>query len=237
MSKRDHVYASLSDMIEDLEVGDALPAERDLAVRLGVSRQTLRGVVDEMVREGKLRRRHGSGTYVADPKVSGPLTMTSFSEDMRQRGMEPSSKALSFETIDAGARLGSRLQLSPAAPVWAIQRLRMADGEPMAIESLYLSKELLPGLEQSVLESGSFYELLGSRGIEIASGTQTIEATVVSEEEAPVLDIPVYAPALLFERLSRTADGVPVEFVRSVYRGDRYQLMTELSSNNGRAAR
>ena len=231
MSKRDQVYASLSDMLEGLEVGDALPAERELAARLGVSRQTLRGVVDEMVRTGLLRRRHGSGTYVADSKVSGPLTMTSFSDDMRSRGMEPSSRALSFETIDAGARLGPRLQLSPAAPVWAIKRLRLANGEPMAIETLYVSKDLLPELQANVLESGSFYELLDSRGIAIAKGTQTIEATVTTDEEAAILDVPLYAPALLFERLSRTEEGTPVEFVRSVYRGDRYQLTTELQAN------
>src|SRR5918912_1061484 len=136
-SKQALVRDEILGMLDELQVGDALPSERRLATELGVSRPTLRAVIDELVREGLLLRRHGSGTYVAEPKIALPLTMTSFSEDMRQRGMRPGSHILSFEEQSAGAKLGARLRLSPADRVWAIRRLRLADGETMAIEFLH----------------------------------------------------------------------------------------------------
>ena len=90
-SKQALVRDEILGMLDELQVGDALPSERRLATDLGVSRPTLRAVIDELVREGLLLRRHGSGTYVAEPKIALPLTMTSFSEDMARRGMRPSS--------------------------------------------------------------------------------------------------------------------------------------------------
>jgi GntR family transcriptional regulator len=229
VGKQDQVRNRLLEMVEGLQVGDAIPPERQLAESLGVSRPTLRAVVDDLVRDGVLRRRQGSGTYVAEPKVPGPLTMTSFSEDMRRRGLEPGSRLLSFDKQHAGAKLGSKLRVSPADEVWSARRLRLADAESMAIESLSFPVGLLPEVSRADLENGSFYELLKEQGIEIASGSQTIEATVTTEEEAELLGVPVYAPALLFERLTVAEDGRPIEFVRSVYRGDRYQLVTELT--------
>jgi GntR family transcriptional regulator len=229
VGKQDQVRNRLLEMVEQLQVGDAIPPERQLAESLGVSRPTLRAVVDDLVRDGVLRRRQGSGTYVAEPKVPGPLTMTSFSEDMRRRGLEPGSRLLSFDKQHAGAKLGAKLKVSPADEVWSARRLRLADAESMAIESLSFPVGLLPDVSRADLENGSFYELLKQQGIEIASGSQTIEATVTTEEEAELLGVPVYAPALLFERLTVAEDGRPIEFVRSVYRGDRYQLVTELT--------
>lgn len=228
VGKQVQARARVLEIVEALAPGDAIPPERRLARDLEVSRPTLRAAIDELVRVGLLRRRQGSGTYVADPKVPGPLTMTSFSEDMRRRGMEPGSRLLSFEAVAAGAKTGAKLNLSPVEEVWAIRRLRLAGGETMAIESLFVPRSLLPDLTRRDLESGSFYELLAERGIAIAAGTQTIEATVTTGEEAEVLAVPVHAPALLFERLTTDGGGRPVEFVRSVYRGDRYQLVTDL---------
>ena len=105
-TKRVVVRDRLLDMLERLEIGDAIPPERGLAVDLGVSRPTLRTAIDDLVREGLLERRHGSGTYVTRPKLAVPLTMTSFSEDMARRGMRASSRVLSFERESAGAKAG-----------------------------------------------------------------------------------------------------------------------------------
>lgn len=226
--KTDLVRDLVLAMLEELPVGEALPAERKLAAELGVSRPTLRGVIDELVREGLLLRRHGSGTFIAERKVALPLTMTSFSEDMTRRGMAPGSRVLAFELTSAGAKLGHKLKLSPSAEVYAIRRLRLADEEPMAIESLTVPRTLLPDLTAGDLESASFYTLLGRRGIAIAAGTQTIEPTVTSEEESEVLGVPLHSPAFLFERVTESGGGEVVEFVRSVYRGDRYRLISEL---------
>jgi GntR family transcriptional regulator len=228
-SKQALVRDEILGMLDELHVGDALPSERRLATELGVSRPTLRAVIDELVREGLLLRRHGSGTYVAEPKIALPLTMTSFSEDMARRGMRPSSEVVSFECQSAGAKLGQRLQISPVDDVWVITRLRLADEETMAIEWLHAPRQLLPDLRREELATHSFYELLRvRRGIVIASGTQTIEPTVTSPEEAELLSVPVHSPAFLFERTTQSEQGEVVEFVRSVYRGDRYRLVTEL---------
>jgi GntR family transcriptional regulator len=228
-SKQALVRDEILGMLDELGVGDALPSERRLATDLGVSRPTLRAVIDELVREGLLLRRHGSGTYVAEPKIALPLTMTSFSEDMARRGMRPRSVVVSFECQSAGAKLGQRLQISPVDEVWVITRLRLADEETMAIEWLHAPRRLLPDLRREELATHSFYELLRVRqGIVIASGTQTIEPTVTSPEEAELLSVPVHSPAFLFERTTQSEQGEVVEFVRSVYRGDRYRLVTEL---------
>lgn len=228
-SKQALVRDQILTMLDELTVGDALPSERKLSSDLEVSRPTLRAVIDELVREGLLLRRHGSGTYVAEPKIALPLTMTSFSEDMSRRGMIPSSRVVSFKVTSAGAKLGQRLNLSPVEEVWVITRLRLADDETMAIEWLHAPRRLLPELKREDLAQRSFYELLKERrGIVIASGVQTIEPTVTSQEEADLLGVPVHSPAFLFERTTEGEGGEVVEFVRSVYRGDRYRLVTEL---------
>src|SRR6266542_5152358 len=117
MSKQEETRDRVLDLIEGLEVGRPIPAERQLAVDLGVSRLTIRAALDELVRDGYLDRRHGSGTYVTEPKIAQPLTLTSFSEDMRRRGMVPGSRTLELKVVPAGARLGRRLHLSPESPV------------------------------------------------------------------------------------------------------------------------
>ena len=216
-------------LVGTLEVGAAIPPERRLSADLGVSRPTLRAAIEELVREGLLQRRQGSGTYVAEPKIALPLTMTSFSEDMRRRGMRPDSHVLAFETATAGAQVGQRLKLSPVDPVWRIKRLRLADDETMAIESLHVPQALVPELTRKDLEGGSFYELLGERhGIVVSHGMQTTEPTVTDEEESEILGVPLHSPAFLFERTTSSNRGEVVEFVRSIYRGDRYRLVAEL---------
>jgi GntR family transcriptional regulator len=240
MSKQEEARDRVLDLIESLEVGQAIPSERQLTQDLGVSRLTVRAALDELVRDGYLDRRHGSGTYVTEPKIAQPLTLTSFSEEMRRRGMVPGSRTLELTVTPAGARLGRRLQVSPAQLLVRIKRLRLADAQPMAMEILHVSEALVPGLSRSDLENRSFYELLQERyGIVIASGTQTIEPTVTNEEESDVLGVPLHTPAFLFERTTVSESGRIVEFVRSIYRGDRYRLVADLvpqRSRNGRSA-
>ena len=134
MTKQREIRDQVLELIETLEVGDAIPSERLLGVDLGVSRLTVRAALDELVREGRLTRRRGAGTFVAEPKVAKGMTITSFSDDMRQRGLTPGSRTLEFETVPAGARLGRILHVSPSEPVLSVKRLRLADGEPMAVE-------------------------------------------------------------------------------------------------------
>jgi GntR family transcriptional regulator len=229
-TKQSQTRDRVVDLIEQLGVGSAIPSERQLSVDLGVSRLTVRAALDELVREGLLDRKRGSGTFVREPKIAQELTMTSFSEEMRRRGMRPASRTLSLATTLAGAYLGRCLHVSPSEPIVVAKRLRLADGETMAIETLHVAESRVPALTPKDLEEGSFYELLSSRyGIEIVGGIQTIEPTVTNEEESDALDVPLHSPAFLFERTTRSQTGEIVEFVRSIYRGDRYRLVTELN--------
>jgi GntR family transcriptional regulator len=233
VTKQSHTRQHVLDLIEQLGVGTAIPSERQLSADLGVSRLTLRAALDDLAREGYLVRRRGSGTYVQHPKIAQELTITSFSDDMRRRGMVPGSRTLSMSTILAGARLGRSLNVSPSEQIVVVKRLRLADGESMAIETLHIPEALVPGLTPKAL-TGSFYDLLRDRyGVRIAEGIQAIEPTVTNEEESEVLGVPLHSPAFLFERTSRDDAGRTVEFVQSVYRGDRYRIVTELSRRDG----
>lgn len=224
------VRDQLLELLETIGAGEQLPSERELAQELGVSRMTLRRATDELAAQGVVRRRPGAGVFAVGPKLDTALAATSFSDDMRSRGLRPGARILSFTTGPAGARLGSRLRISPVDDVVTVTRLRLADEEPMSIEVLSTSAALVPGLVADDLEDASFYDLLRDRyGVRIADGVQTIEPTVTDEEESRRLGVPVHSPALLFERTTRAPGGQIVEFVRSVYRGDRYKIRTELA--------
>jgi GntR family transcriptional regulator len=231
MTKQRETRERVLELIEALVPGDAIPSERQLSGDLGVSRLTVRAALDDLVREGYLVRRRGAGTFVNEPKVAKGLAISSFSDEMRERGMRPASRTLELRVVPAGARLGRILHVSPSESVVTVKRLRLADGEPMAIELLNTRQSLVPGLTATDLEENSFYDLLASRyGIEIVGGTQTVEPTVTNEEESEALGVPLHSPALLFERVTRSAAGDVLEFTSSTYRGDRYRLVSELGA-------
>ena len=149
--------------------------------------------------------------------------------------MRPASRTLSLTTTMAGAALGRSLHVSPSERIVVAKRLRLADGVTMAIETLHVRESLVPGITAHDLDTNSFYELLSSRyGITIVGGIQTIEPTVTNEDESSALDVPLHSPAFLFERTTRSDAGDIVEFVRSLYRGDRYRLVTELNRRSSR---
>jgi GntR family transcriptional regulator len=238
MTKQSETRDLVLDLIEQLDVGDAIPSERQLSAEFGVSRLTVRAALEDLAREGYLVRRRGSGTFVSEPKITQELTMTSFTDDMRRRGMRPSSKTLELRIAPAGARLGRLLRVSPSEPVVIARRLRLADGESMAIETLHVREAHVRGLTKSDLDEHSFYEILADRyGIVIVGGEQTIEPTVTDEDESAALGVPLHSPAFRFERVTHSQTGEIVEFVESVYRGDRYKLVTALSRNPERQAR
>jgi GntR family transcriptional regulator len=231
VTKQRETRERVLELIEPLSVGDAIPAERQLGIDLGVSRLTVRAALDELVREGYLVRRRGAGTFVAEPKVAKGIDITSFSDDMRARGLTPGSRTLDLHVEMAGARLGRILHVSPSEEILSAKRLRLADGDAMAIEMLHTRASLVPGLSARDLELNSFYDLLSDRyGISIVGGTQTVEPTVTNDEESKALGVPLHSPALLFERVTRASSGDVVEFTSSTYRGDRYRIVTEIGN-------
>ncbi|QPF74737.1 GntR family transcriptional regulator [Roseateles sp. DAIF2] len=223
--KRQQLKQQLLAMIEANGEGGRLPPERELSERFEVARETLRRTLRELEVEGLLERKQGAGTFVSGQPVLKQPQLLSFSEEMQERGLTPSSELLSSRRIAAGAKLAQRLKIVPGSPVLELKRLRMANGEPMALETVYLSQALLPGLEPQDLARGSLYELLERQfGLQIRSASQQIQATVLSEEEAQALDVPPYSPSLLIERLSVSASGEIVEYAKSLYRADRYRF-------------
>lgn len=228
--KRERVRDHLLQLIESQRPGDAIPSERALCADLGVSRPTLRAAVDELVAAGVLVREHGRGMFVAPEKITQELISPAHGLKVPRAGGAWSSRLLEFTTIQAGARVGRKLRLSPAARIVYVARLRLVDGAPMAIEHLHIRADLVPGLSAQELESGDLYEHLSEHhDVHVREATQTIEPTVVTRAEAEVLEVPELSPALLVERLTSDHSGCPVEYVHSLYRGDRYRIVSRLT--------
>src|SRR6266508_2319776 len=215
--KREQLQEILEGVIASLEPGALLPSERLLMERYGVARGTAVQAIEALVSRGLVYRVHGSGTFVAEPKFRQPLTLTSFTEDMRARGMTPGSVVRSQAIVPASEVVARHLALVPGTPVVHLERVRTADGEPMALERTHLPAQRLPGLEDADLTDASLYELL-----ERTWGVR------VTEDEAALLHVSAAQPALLFQRVTRDPAGTPVEYVRSLYRGDRYEVHTRL---------
>jgi GntR family transcriptional regulator len=207
-----------------------VPSERELAARYGLSRMTARQAVEHLVSEGRLYRVQGKGTYVARPKIEMPLRLSSFTEDMLARGLHPGSRELNRRVVRAGRTLAGSLQIGLDADVVVLERLRLADGVPMAIERCHVPAALAPGLVAADLTNRSLYAYLEQEhGIVLDAGEQLIEATVIDPADARILAIPATSAALLLTRRS-SSRGVPVEYVVSTYRADRYQLRAALDA-------
>lgn len=210
-----------------LRAGEALPSERDLSTVTGLSRVTVRRAVETLLREGVLSRRHGSGTFVAR-RIEQPLSiLAGFSEDMRNRGSRPGSvwigKTLTYPSPKEALALG----VGPDELVLRIVRVRTADDEPLAIENAVVPASILPAPE---LVETSLYGALAEQGFRPAHGVQRLHATLATLEEAQLLKIPVGSAILRIERRAFLANGRPVEFTLSAYRGDRYDFVATLGS-------
>ncbi|HXH03613.1 MAG TPA: GntR family transcriptional regulator [Candidatus Competibacteraceae bacterium] len=203
----------------------AIPAERDLAQGLGVSRVTVRKALDGLVEDGLLSRRQGAGTFVS-PRVEQPLSyLTSFSEDMSARGIQAGAVWLERTLSIPSPEEAMALNLSPGEEVVRLHRLRTADGKPMALELATVPRALLPSPE---LVGQSLYQALARLGYRPVRALQRLRAESLSPEQARLLHVSAGAPALYIERRSFLADGRPVEFTRSHYRGDAYDFVAEL---------
>lgn len=210
--------------IDGKPAGSPLPPERVLAQDFGVTRVTVRRAIDELESDGLVYRVQGGGTYSVGPSIAKSLRLTSFSEDVRARGRTPSSALLDVSVGPAGDEVGRNLRLSPSDLVVTVRRLRMADGEPMCLEVCSLAAQSVPGLEDLDL-TGSLYELLSERyGVAPTRAEQLVEATVLDEEDAELLTVAPFSPALRATRISYDSRGGPVEYCVTTYRADRYSL-------------
>ncbi len=190
----------------------------------------MRQALQELTVEGRLQRVRGSGTFVAEPKLAQALQLTSHTEDMRAQGLEPGSRLLHLGDVAADDVLAAHLDIPVGAKVLRIERLRLANGEPMAVETTHLAAGRFPRLRGHLERSGSLYAVLSEHyGVHLAAAEQTIETVLAGPHEAGVLGTEVGAPVLLLCRHSLDEEGRPVEYVRSYYRGDRYKFVAWLS--------
>ena len=205
---------------------DALPSERQLAEDFAVSRITVRRAIEGLVAEGLLVSRQGSGNFVCSRVEKNFAKLTSFSEDMRARGSRPHSvwlkKALGSVTPEEALKLA----LSPGTEVYRFHRLRFADDAPMAIEYATVVASCLPSLESV---GASLYGALSEQGNRPVRALQRLRALVLSDEQARLLQAAPGDAGLMVERLGYLRDGRAVELSQSIYRGDTYDVVAELS--------
>jgi GntR family transcriptional regulator len=223
------VKLHLLEFIDSLEQGAAVPTERDLAAEMGTSRTTVRQALVELVAEGRLVRRQGSGTYVADAKITWPLQLTSFTEQASAHGQVATSQLLGVHRTRATGELAEQLRLKPGEAVHQIDRLRLADGRPTAVETAVLPAARFPYLGRRIRQSGSLEALLaGEYGVRLRRGEASIDTMPASPREAGPLEVDTGSPMLVVRRLSFDTDGVPVELGTTWFRGDRITLVAHL---------
>jgi GntR family transcriptional regulator len=232
--KGEQLRQLLEELTAGLGPGAMLPSERALAERYGVARMTVRKELDRLVAEGAAYRIQGRGTFVAEPRIVYADALKGFSEDIAARGMAPGGRVLSQELASADHPLAAALERSPGTRVIRIQRVRTADGDPLALEWSYLPSEDFPGLERARLDGVSLYALLRERyGVTLGVATQRVSAVALSAEEAALLDAAEGQPAFLFRRVTRRPSGRVVEYGRSLYRGDRYEIEISQARHHG----
>jgi len=210
--------------------GDMMPSEVDLMDQYQVSRATVRQALDELASDGLIYRKQGKGTFVSPPTVEqGLVRIVSFTEDMEQRGFTPGTKLVSAGLVPATEMLASKLQIQVGEPLARIERLRLADDEPMSLEVSFLVQRYCPGILTQDYTTHSLRLMLEERyGIRITSARQTIQAISATEELSGLLTVEANAAILYIERTSFSEFDVPVEYLRLYHRGDRYTLHSEL---------
>lgn len=229
---REYLLALIAD---GLSAGDPLPSERELCEHFSVSRMTVRQAVDTLVSDGAVERHQGRGTFVAPDKLDLQVRLTSFSEEMRRRGMRPGAVFLVAQTAPATPAVATRLELEPEAPVHHLRRLLTADSVPMALEETWIPASLVPELLSHDLPT-SVYEALTEAGVAPEWGEDVLEARAVTSEEATLLGVPERAPALDIVR--RTFhEHTAVSYSRSLYRADRYTLWVPIAAPGPRRRR
>ncbi len=198
--------------------GSRIPSETSLAKRFGVTRMTVRNAVDGLIREGLVTRRHGSGTYVAHRRQAQRALnrLTGFTEDMQNQGRRAASSELHRAEVEARPRVQDQLELQDGAHVVVLERLRLVDDEPVALQRVWLPFSQAPELARRSLDGASLYDTLEQDyGIRVTTARQRITAVAASEREATLLGVAVGTPLIFTERLTRDSNNRPVEFAES----------------------
>lgn len=214
----------------DWKPGDLIPSERELGEQYGISRMTARQAITELVNEGLFYREQGKGTFVSRHKITQQLiNLTGFTEDMKARGQRPGSKIISAQMIPADDALAERLRIKPGQMIFRLQRLRLADDEPLAIEISNLNFMGCERLLEEDLEKNSLYRLLEDKyGQPLMEAEQEIEAGLMGPEEGSLLKVSTGSAALFIRRTTYTERDQPIEYAKSIYCGNKYIFFTHM---------
>lgn len=211
--------------------GTPIPSERELCEQYGISRMTARQSITELVNEGYLYREQGKGTFVAQPKITQQLIqLTGFTEDMEARAKHPATQVLNKAMVPAETTIAALLRIKTGQMLFRVQRLRLANGEPLAIETSQINFIGCEHLMDEDLEHDSLYQLLANKyGQPPLEADQELEARLATEDEARLLKINKGDPVLLTRRTTYTDRNQPLEYAKSIYRGDKYRFYTRLN--------
>jgi GntR family transcriptional regulator len=211
--------------------GEQIPTESTMAENFGVSKITVRQALQELAELGYIRREHGRGTFVSQRKFDeGPRELNSFTEEMKGHKLTASSRIVAQSVEKADARVAGALGLPAHSAVFILKRVRLADGEPLTVQTAHLPAKLAPGLE--VGERSSLYEVLQSRyHLYAARAKETYVAAIAGDPVAKLLGIRAGAPVFQVERISFLPNDKPFEYVQSIIRGDRYSIVLDLEKH------
>ena len=214
---------------DEWRAGERMPTERELAERYGCSLITIRHALGELVREGRIERTRGRGTFVLQPRIDRDIGgKLSFAEEMRRRGLDPATRVVTARIEPAGEVVAERLGISREAPVVHLERVRLGDGEPLLLEQARLPAERFPGLLAFDFERRSLYDILADRyDTPIVRARETVEPVVMKRREAELLGVPARSLALRIDGIAYAASGEAVEAARSYVRGDRTRYYLE----------
>jgi GntR family transcriptional regulator len=216
----------------ELSPGDRLPAERELSEQLGVNRMTLRRALRVLELQGLLVRKHGKGTFVAEPKIDRPMDIVfRFSRGMQKRGYTPGARVISVDQVAVGGNQARELNVPSGSAAYQILRLRSINQEPVMLEGYTIPVGRFAGLDGYDLENRSIYEVMETEyGVRIVRARQSFEPVAASAFEAELLGVRAGAPLMLEKRISYDGDNFPVEYGKDRYRGDRFRFVTEASA-------
>jgi len=227
-SKPYAVRTALDDILAGLTQGDPVPAERELATRFGVSRETVRQALHELLVEGRIERR-GRGTVVSQPKLVQRLSLRSYTEAAAAHGRAPGRLLVTWEELPVTAEMAEALDVPADDEVMHLERVLLADEQRIGLESTFLPKRRFAELAATFDPTTSLYAAIRAVGISFGSAVERIETVLPSPREAALLDSTTAMPMLLLHRRSVDTEGRPIELVRALYRGDRIAFETHLT--------
>jgi GntR family transcriptional regulator len=218
---------------EEWPLNSMIPSENELSRTYGISRMTVRSVLNRLVMAGLLYRVPGKGTYVSEAKIeSSPLSWMGIREQLERMGYETETKLLTAELVSTSTRIAKLLEIKPGATAYLVKRIRYVKGVPLSVHTSYIPQEVSPDLERQDLEGKQLCDILTDEyNCRIARQVETLESITASAEEAELLGVSTSFPLLLLENRVYNSNQVPIEYSKVVFRGDKIKLRLEHGQN------